>query len=195
MKQKKRMMARKLGKVLVGVLSCCMLLSGCRETGNSQTSFSFEEESESMESSQMIKEDKIYVYLCGAVINPGVYEVAEGSRLFEVIELAGGMTKDADSASQNLARVVQDGEQITIWTLEEAAELAKKAAIQKAGLVNINTAGVEELTTITGIGESRALAIIEYREQYGLFESIEGIKKVSGIKDGLFEKIKNQITV
>ena len=65
----------------------------------------------------------------------------------------------------------------------------------KKGLVNINTATVQELTTLTGIGESRALAIIAYREENGLFQSIDGIKKVAGIKDGLFEKIKNQITI
>ena len=144
----------------------------------------------------------IYVYICGAVANPGVYQIAEGSRLFELIDAAGGMLEEADVTSQNLARVVQDGEQIQILTKEEAEEMKQSGVsfsaggiTQDKGLVNINTATVQELTTLTGIGESRALAIIAYREKNGLFQSIDGIKKVTGIKDGLFEKIKDQITV
>ena len=144
----------------------------------------------------------IYVYICGAVAEPGVYQIEEGSRLFELIDLSGGMLESADTTSQNLARVLQDGEKIQILTEEEVNEQSKRGATistgdigQQHGLVNINTATVQELTSLTGIGESRALAIIAYREENGLFKSIDGIKKVAGIKEGLFEKIKNKITV
>ncbi len=137
--------------------------------------------------------DDIYVYVCGAVNNAGVYKIAGGSRLYEAVELAGGFTDDADEACLNLAREVKDGEQIIIRTVEEA-QAAQEAACGD-GLVNINTASAAELTTISGIGESRAQAIIAYREANGGFGSIEDIKKVEGIKDGLFAKIKDKITV
>lgn len=149
----------------------------------------------------------IYVYVCGAVNNPGVYPVKDGSRLFEVIEMAGGFTSEADRTCLNLARAAVDGEQIVILTEQEAADLASRGLYnvgaagadadggQENGLVNINTASAAELTTISGIGESRAQAIIAYRDENGSFKTIEEIKNVDGIKDGLFSKIKDKITV
>lgn len=167
------------------------------------------------ESQPIQSQQEIYVYICGAVNNAGVYRTGAGSRLFEVVELAGGFSSDADETCLNLAREAQDGEQIVILTKEETAALAEKgmynagsveqgstkntnvekSAVQGGGLVNINTASVSELTTVTGIGESRAQAIIAYREANGGFQTIEDIKKVDGIKDGLFAKIKDKITV
>ena len=167
------------------------------------------------ESQAIQSQQEIYVYICGAVNNAGVYRTGAGSRLFEVVELAGGFSSDADETCLNLAREAQDGEQIVILTKEETAALAEKgmynagsveqgstkntnvekSAVQGGGLVNINTASVSELTTVTGIGESRAQAIIAYREANGGFQTIEDIKKVDGIKDGLFAKIKDKITV
>jgi len=143
---------------------------------------------------------RIYVYVCGAVKNPDVYEADAGSRLFEVIEMAGGFTPDADRASLNLARTVADGEQIVVYTLEETANgmtpVSENEAVQPGGgLININKASLAELTGISGIGESRAQAIIDYREKNGGFRSVEEIKKVDGIKDGLFSKIKDYITI
>ena len=217
---KKKRIQKKLEKVLVGVLSCCMFLSGCTSNSQSEISWNLEDEVvvaeqefnekvlqtgemyELLEDMTDSQENMIYVFICGAVTEPGVYQIAEGSRLFELVDVAGGMLESADSMSQNLARVVQDGEQIQILTKEEAEELRKNTGAvitsnmdYKNGLVNINTATVQELTTLTGIGESRALAIIAYREKNGLFQSIDGIKKVAGIKEGLFERIKNQITI
>lgn len=141
---------------------------------------------------------QIYVYICGAVKNPGVYNVPQGSRLYEAVELAGGFTEDADETCLNLARQAQDGEQLVIRTKEEQAALQQEQTAQGAasgGLVNINTATAAELSTISGIGGARAQAIIDYREKNGSFGTIEDIKKVDGIKDGLFSKIKDKITV
>lgn len=145
---------------------------------------------------------QIYVYICGAVNNPDVYQAEEGSRLFELIEMAGGFTSEADTESLNLARSVTDGEQIRVFTEEEIAQgmtaVSENAAAHSgadSGLVNINTASVSELTGVSGIGESRAQAIIDYREKNGSFRSVDEIKKVDGIKDGLFAKIKDYITV
>lgn len=212
-KNNKILVNKKLGKVLAGVLSCCMFLGGCNSARQDQISWdlageaveteqTFEEVTETLEEITDSQKCMIYVYICGAVAEPGVYQIEEGSRLFELIDLSGGMLESADATSQNLARVLQDGEKIQILTEEEVNEQSKRGATistgdigQQHGLVNINTATVQELTSLTGIGESRALAIIAYREENGLFKSIDGIKKVAGIKEGLFEKIKNKITV
>lgn len=199
----KKLIKNEFGKVLAGVLSCCMLLSGCGTATEAEMDWQLEEASmgqEVMNAEEIdlpaTQEALIYVYICGAVAKPGVYQVPEGSRLFEAIEVAGGMLEDAELTSQNLARILQDGEQIRILTKEEAKLSVKADDTQESkGLVNINTASVQELTTLTGIGESRAQAIVEYRETNGFFKSIDGIKKVAGIKDGLFDKIKDKITV
>lgn len=148
----------------------------------------------------------VYIYVCGAVELPGVYQLKKGSRLYEAVEMAGGMAADADDVSLNMAREIIDGEQIVILTQSETAMLKETGAYpfgglpqgmaaEKSGLVNINTADKSELTTVSGIGESRAQAIIDYRESNGSFKSIEDIKNVEGIKDGLFAKIKDKITV
>ena len=124
------------------------------------------------------------------------------------MELAGGLTQDADENCLNMARQITDGEQIVVLTLEEAASLkeagtyqyppaadVQASAPQGAGLVNINTATVPELTSVSGICESRAQEFIDYSENNGRFVSIEDIKNVDGIKDGLFSKIKDKITI
>lgn len=166
-------------------------------------------ESETINTTEQKVNDTIYVYVCGAVNNPGVYELDMGSRLFEAVEKAGGFGQEAEKNSLNLAREISDGEQIVVLTKEQAQEYAEsviygqnvseivnaKNSGHTSGLININTATVEELTTIPGIGESRALSIIEYRETHGSFTNIESIKNVTGIKDGLFSKIKDKITV
>lgn len=205
-----KLIKNKFGKVLAGVLSCCMLLNGCGTATEAEIDWKLEEEVSTEQEMVMVEEKNIsateetliYVYICGAVAEPGVYQIPEGSRLFEAVDAAGGMLEEAEYASQNLARVLQDGEQIRILTKEEAKCLNKTEISMQAGntteskgLVNINTASVQELTTLTGIGESRAQAIVEYREANGFFKSIDGIKNVTGIKDGLFEKIKDKITV
>lgn len=147
-----------------------------------------------------------YIYVCGAVALPGVYSLRQGSRLYEAVELAGGLTQDADETCLNMAREITDGEQVVILTQEETALLkasgtyftensGQEVSEKASGLVNINTADAAELTSVSGIGESRAQAIIEYREKNGMFHSIEDIKKVDGIKEGLFSKIKDKIKI
>lgn len=169
------------------------------------TEVSFLEETISAETESELSQ--VYIYVCGAVELPGVYSLRQGSRLYEAIELAGGLTGDADENCLNMARQITDGEQVVILTQEEATllkETGKYPVLESgqqetsgssSGLVNINTATIAELTTVSGIGEGRAQAIIDYREQNGSFGSIEDIKKVDGIKDGLFSKIKDKITV
>ncbi len=151
----------------------------------------------------------IYVHVCGEVENPGVYELPEGSRAFEALEAAGGFTEQAAADCLNLAAVVSDGMQLRVLTQAEAEGLSMEEIGRLTGQeasgsssssdgpapVNINTAGKEELMTLSGIGESRAGDIIRYRTENGGFKKIEEIKNVPGIKDAMFQKIKDSITV
>ena len=162
----------------------------------------------------------LVVHICGAVSAPGVYELPAGSRIIDVVEAGGGFLPEADEACCNLAEEIVDGCQIYIMTKTESCadgQTEKKAGIQTSpdsdmqttdrnvrsnsapalenGLVNLNTADIAALMTLPGIGESRAKAIISYREQHGAFAKIEDIMKISGIKQAAFSKIKDKITV
>ena len=162
----------------------------------------------------------LVVHICGAVSAPGVYELPAGSRIIDAVEAGGGFLPEAEEACCNLAEEIVDGCQIYIMTKTESCadgQTEKKAGIQTSpdsdmqttdrnvrsnsapalenGLVNLNTADVAALMTLPGIGESRAKAIISYREQHGEFAKIEDIMKISGIKQAAFSKIKDKITV
>ena len=141
--------------------------------------------------------DEIYVYVCGAVVSPGVYTLASGSHVFEALEMAGGLRDDAAVDAVNQAERLTDGEQLKVPTKDEAAaELTiTQSAEEDDGRININTATAEELTGLKGIGESRANDIIEYRNEHGSFKDIEDIKNVTGIKAGLYAKIKDYIKI
>lgn len=166
------------------------------------------------------EEKTLVVHICGAVSAPGVYELPAGSRIIDAVEAGGGFLPEADEACCNLAEEIVDGCQIYIMTKTESCadgQTEKKAGIQTSpdsdmqttdrnvrsnsatalenGLVNLNTADVAALMTLPGIGESRAKAIISYREQHGAFAQIEDIMKISGIKQAAFSKIKDKITV
>lgn len=150
------------------------------------------------------EESLCYVYICGAVVSPGVYALKNESRIYEVIAKAGGLREDAGASSINQAEVISDGQMITVPTVEEAKELENTAlADDKAeigntggiGKVNLNTAGMEQLMTIPGVGESKAKSIISYREEKGRFDKIEDIMNITGIKEGMFSKMKDDITV
>lgn len=136
----------------------------------------------------------IYVYICGFVEQPGVYSVIDGSRIFEVINMAGGLTKEAVAGSINQAETVCDGDMIYIPYEGESVKF-KSGNKEDSGLVNINSASTEQLMTLPGIGESRAKAIVDYREQNGGYNTIEDIMNVSGIKESAFNKIKDYICV
>lgn len=166
----------------------------------------------------------IYVHICGAVAKPGVYVLRAGSRVYEGVEAAGGFAEDACEDFVNQAGLLTDGQRLVIPTMEEAEAARADGSYQEVwrteaqgetgslaeaetaggtgsgvgnsgGLVNINTAAENELSAIPGIGAGKAAAIVKYRQENGAFTSIEDIMKVSGIKEGTFEKIKDKITV
>ena len=131
-----------------------------------------------------------YVYICGAVVSPGVYEVPEHTRIYEVV------CSGTDDTVLNLAENVLDGQKLYIPKQGEITEKADTAQdVQGVGKVNINTADKTALMTLPGIGASKAEDIIQYRKENGSFQKIEDIKKISGIKDAAFNKIKELICV
>ena len=157
---------------------------------------------------------KVIVDIKGMVNSPGVYEVENGKRVNDVINMAGGLTEEADTSNINLAKIVTDEMTIIIYTKEEVLEKYKKevcicdcpyiennscieetSSERTSSLININIASKEELMNLSGLGETKAKSIIEYREKNGNFKNIESIKEVPGIGEAIFEKIKDYITV
>ncbi|MGW8459821.1 helix-hairpin-helix domain-containing protein [Bacillus atrophaeus] len=145
--------------------------------------------------------EKIIIDIKGAVKHPGVYELKTGDRVSQAIEKAGGINSEADEKQVNLAELLQDGTVVYIPSEgEEPTQSATAtASVQngagKEALININTASLEELQAISGVGPSKAEAIIAYREENGKFQAVEDITNVSGIGEKSFEKIKSAITV
>jgi len=144
----------------------------------------------------------IYIDIKGEVNNPGVYKIRVNSRLFQALELAGGLTNDADTLRINLSLKLDDETIIYIpkivYTdndIQEDPIISLPPQDDDYGLININNATMSELETLKGIGPSTASAIIEYRENIKEFEKIEDIMNVSGIGEATFNSIKNDITV
>lgn len=163
----------------------------------------------------------IYVDVDGAVLQPGVYSLPNNARVFDAVDAAGGLLPEACSEILNQAEHVSDGQKLYIMTKEEwevqkelggsqewtgtqegtgkqgqnGTQGTQKQAEQDDELVDLNQATESELCTLPGIGQTRAQAIIAYREASGGFRSIDEIQNVSGIKSGTYEKIKNKIKV
>lgn len=163
---------------------------------------------EEQETAEVTELPQVHVHVCGAVKKAGVYLLSADSIVEDAIAAAGGVAKGGAVDYLNLAGTVSEGDKIYVPFLKDLEEpygmtaqfSAGSAAGQslsgsERGLVNINTADKSELMTLSGIGETRADAIIAYRESEGSFQKIEDIMKVSGIKEGAFEKVKDQITV
>ena len=138
--------------------------------------------------------ETIYVYICGHVKEPDVYALAAGTRLYEAIKAAGGALEDADLQQLNLADPLTDGQRIYVPAEGEAAASAEYTEDKTSnGLVNINTATAQQLQTLPGIGQAKANAIVAYRETNGNFSSIEDLRKVPGIKEGVFGQVQSLI--
>ena len=144
----------------------------------------------------------LVAHIVGEVRDPGIYELPAGARISDLVTAAGGFSDTADTTAVNLAGILWDGQQIFIPSIPSSDTTSTNdnspgngTDIQSTNLININYGSKEELMTLPGIGETKAEAIISYREQYGGFEVIEDIMKVSGIGEGIFESIKDKITV
>ena len=146
-------------------------------------------------------EGVIYVFVCGQVASPGVYELPEGSRICQAIDAAGGMLDTASNAWVKQAKTAEDGQKIYVPSTEEAETMPEgqtqetSSAEGTDGKVHLNAASREELMTLTGIGEKKADAIIRYRESNGGFQSVDELMQVEGIKEGTYNKIKDSIVI
>lgn len=165
-----------------------------------QSAVEFGECSDPIEEQDAGPQEEIFVHICGAVQSPGVYALPAGSRLSDAVEAAGGFSAEAYQDYCNLAIVMSDGMQYRIPTVEEAhsGELPESAqenqsSYDSQGLLDINRATAAELMELPGIGQTRADAIIAYREEHGAFASKEDITQVTGIKGATYEKIESYI--
>lgn len=170
---------------------------------------------------QIPVETKVFVEIKGEVVTPGIYEIKSDKRVLDVIKLADGLTENADTSIINLSKKVVDEMVIVIYSKEQVTNFLKVKDEEKVlseqckedsltannacltnendgskinGLISINTGSKDELMTLPGIGESKALAIINYRTEIGAFENIQDLTKVSGIGEALYAQIKDLIT-
>lgn len=185
---------------------------------NENKLISYEEKEENV----LVQEEKVYVDIKGAVKNPGVYSIEKNKRVDDVVNLAGGLIKDANTRYVNLSKTIFDEMVIIIYTNDEVKEIqdsieelpciceetVNDSCIEKINLteesnnenkindlININEATLEKLMELQGIGEVKAQSIIDYRNSSGNFSTIEDLMKVNGISESTYSKIKNFITI
>lgn len=159
---------------------------------------------------EVVEIEEVPIYICGEVNNPGVYYVSTHAIINDIIEKSGGFTDEANQMAINLASQIVPNEKIIVPKIGEeidklidsydnrerieSSSVSPQAAISQSTLINLNTATKEQLMTLNGIGEVKAAAIIAYRQEKGVFNSVDEIKNISGIGDKTFEKIKQFIT-
>lgn len=191
---------KKSGTILIGEVENRTEESVSYENQASGADTGAQESTVAAKESEEKEEDRVIrVYVCGAVVNPGVVEIAAGSRAEDALLAAGGFSGEAAREAVNLADWVNDGQKLYFPAegeeFQESTGGAVSGAEASSGLVNINTADAAALCTLPGVGESRAADIIAYREANGSFGSCEDIMKVPGIKNAMYEKIRDKITV
>ena len=160
------------------------------------------EDDEGQKKQSTTEEKTCFVYVCGAVKHPGVFELPEGSRVYEALALAGGLRKDAYDKDINQAAQIEDGAMIEVLTIKEHKELAQQPQDtketekgQQDDRIDINTASMKQLMTLSGIGEAKAANIISYRESSGRFSAPEELMNVNGIGEGVYARIQDKIKV
>ncbi len=142
-----------------------------------------------------VAQKEYYVDISGCVKTPGIYKIKDGARLFEVIELAGGLTENADYNGFNQAEKIEDGDKIIIPSKQDLLDDEVSGGTVSSGKINLNTADITKLQEIPGIGPSTAEKIISYRQNNGRFHKIEDLLNISGIGEKTFAKMEDKITV
>ena len=208
--------------VLIIVVGIFLFLSPSQDKNNKVVEVTKRKKETTIEKKEKKEVKKeLMVDVKGEVHNSGIYTLNEGSRVIDAINMAGGITENADTSVLNLSKKLEDEMVIIVYSYYEVREFEKTKEREKQllescrnnngeiingaciatdsqtsiGKVSINTGTIEQLMTLPGIGEEKAKSIIEYRETNGLFNTIEDIKKVTGIGDALFDKIKESIIV
>ncbi|MGG6431164.1 helix-hairpin-helix domain-containing protein [Anoxybacillus sp. D401a] len=183
-----------IGALVVGTI---IWVTQREETTIQPLSLEQNEQQVEQQAEKQEEETSVFIDVKGAVKRAGVYEVAPTSRIRDVIEMAGGLTEEADETKVNLAMKVRD--EMVIYVPKKGEEISELADTHTTdgsnGKVNINTATAEQLQTLQGIGPAKAAAIIAYREEHGPFQKAEDLLNVSGIGQKSLEKIKQQIVV
>ena len=194
-----------IGTITIGIIIFLFFLisyfsGGSSELNKNNNENIFVEENESMEviTKKEEKESvKIVVDIKGEIKNPNIYWLEEGCIIEDLINVAGGITEEGDLSKINRAQKLNDHEVVIIPNINDKESEIENIipSSNDKNKVNINTASINELDTLSGIGPSKAEAIIKYREENGTFKSIEEIKNVTGIGEALFEKFKENITI
>lgn len=226
MENLKDFIAEKKFLFITGFLALACLLMGILylKDASAEEAFHCPVETLDMDDSEINSSSKIAVDIKGAVRNPGVYQLDEGSVVNDLIKASGGLMSNADTSNLNLSKKLTNEMVIVVYTKDEVKEMKKSDKLGDAditddlkensaiiggsnsssssknsnvsnGKINLNTASKEELETLYGIGSSKAESIIKYRNTCGAFTKIEDIKNISGIGDALYAKIKDYITV
>ena len=193
-----------IGTIIIGIIIFLFFIisyfSGGSSELNKNNESIFVEENESMEviTKKEEKESiKIVVDIKGEIKNPNIYWLEEGCIIEDLINIAGGITEEGDLSKINRAQKLNDHEVVIIPNINDKESEIENIipSSNDKNKVNINTASINELDTLSGIGPSKAESIIKYREENGTFKSIEEIKNVTGIGEALFEKFKENITI
>lgn len=203
------------GIVLLGIAVFLLVIQQEKEDKEllietlSTTEVTVDTKKEQEQANNESKSTKIYVDISGAVKQPGVYQLPEGSRLFDLLKQAGGLTEDAAIQTVNQAMIIQDQQKIIILTQNQGQSLdteninnnghleekSDEKSSKEAGKININQADLTQLQQLSGIGEKKAQAIIDYRNENGSFKTIEDLAKVTGIGEKTVEKLRDSITI
>ena len=207
----------KKNKILIILLIALTLLTAVWTLQDESVEEEIVEEKKIVKEEKKEEKEKIKIDIKGEISAPGVYELTTENNVIDAINMAGGLTEQSDTSNINLSKKLTDEMVIIIYSKDEIKSMNEKEKItcppcnnacinesdergklkteEVSEIININKASKEELLTLKGIGESKADAIIEYREKEGEFKTIEDIKNVPGIGETLFEKIKENITV
>lgn len=196
------------GIVLLGIVAFLLVTQQEKEDKellietSSTTEVTVDTKKEQDQANDESKSAKIYVDISGAVKQPGVYQLSEGARLFDLLKQAGGLTEDAAIQTVNQAMIIQDQQKIIILTQDQTQSLDTENIPNNGHLeeksaekLNINQADLTQLQQLSGIGEKKAQAIIDYRNENGSFKTIEDLAKVTGIGEKTVEKLRDSITI
>ena len=183
--------------ICFGGIAVTLLLQGCGEQSYFESASPETEEvaeTQTQEAAEPVSEE-IVVQVAGCVNNPGVFTLSSDARVYEAIACAGGLLENAYQQDLNQAAKLEDGQMIYVYSMEEHSLSASgsDSAVDADGRVNLNAADEADLMTLPGIGASKAKLIVEYRTEHGNFASPEDIKQIPGIKDGVYNRIKDSI--
>lgn len=183
--------------ICFGGIAVTLLLQGCGEQSYFESASPGTEEvaeTQTQEASEPVPEE-IVVQVAGCVNNPGVFTLSSDARVYEAIACAGGLLENAYQQDLNQAAKLEDGQMIYVYSMEEhsLSVSGSDSAVDADGRVNLNAASEADLMTLPGIGASKAKLIVEYRTEHGNFASPEDIKQIPGIKDGVYNRIKDSI--